>query len=60
MVNGLLIKLKEQDKYIVLHHIKFGYLQEQLVEVWNEGKQPISIRVQRKQKKWYLVILQIE
>ena len=45
---------KEQDKYIVLHHIKFGYLQEQLVEVWNEGKQPISIRVQRKQKKWYL------
>ena len=45
---------KEQDKYIVLHHIKFGYLQEQLVEVWNERKQPISIRVQRKQKKWYL------
>ena len=44
---------KEQDKYIRLHHIKFGYLQEVLVEVWKEGKQPISVRVQRKQNKWY-------
>ena len=45
---------KEEEKYIVLHHIQFAYLQEVLLKVWKEGKQPISVRIHRENKKWYL------
>ena len=45
---------KNKDKYLILEHIQFSYLQEQLIKVLKEGKQPLSYRIHRVKNKWYL------
>ena len=44
----------KEEKYLILHHVKFNHLQEQLVKVLKEGKQPISFRIHRVKNRWYL------
>ena len=44
----------KEEKYLILHHVKFNHLQEQLVKVLKERKQPISFRIHRVKNRWYL------
>lgn len=44
----------KEEKYLILHHVKFNHLQEQLVKALKERKQPISFRIHRVKNRWYL------
>lgn len=44
----------KKEKYLILHHVKFNHLQEQLVKALKERKQPISFRIHRVKNRWYL------
>ena len=44
----------KEEKYLILHHVKFNHLQKQLVKALKERKQPISFRIHRVKNRWYL------
>ena len=41
-------------KYLVLEHVDFKYMKENIIEILKDGQQPLSFRIHRKGKKWYL------
>ena len=42
------------ENYIVIPHINFQHLHKELVKVVKEGNAPLSFRIHREKKKWYL------
>ena len=48
---------KSKDKtenYIIIPHINFKHLHQELVEVVRKGNAPLSFRIHREKNKWYL------
>ena len=42
------------ENYIVIPHINFSHLHDELVNVVKKGNAPLSFRIHREKKKWYL------
>lgn len=44
----------DNGKYLILEHVDFKYLKENIISILNNRDQPLSFRIHRKGNKWYL------
>ena len=47
----------KEHKFIVIHDLHFKYQKEKLIEVIHEHKTPLTFRILRRNKKWYVQVI---
>ncbi|MDR2834500.1 MAG: IS200/IS605 family accessory protein TnpB-related protein, partial [Streptococcaceae bacterium] len=47
----------ETDKFFTLEHLNFKHHRQKLIETMKEAKTPITIRILRRENKWYMQVI---